>query len=136
MKEFLMKYSVMSREALVAEKEKLECEYKTYLAKGLSLDLSRGKPGHKQLDLMTGMLDCISKNEDCRSKSGIDYRNYGLLDGVPEAKKLFSDLLDIPEKNIFVAGNSSLNLMFSISKSFCAIIILSAFFSSINLSIP
>ncbi len=107
-----MKYSLMSREALITEKEKLEHEYKTYLAKGLSLDLSRGKPGHKQLDLLTGMLDCISESEDCRSGNGVDYRNYGLLDGVPEAKKLFSDLLNIPEKNIFVAGNSSLNLMY------------------------
>ena len=107
-----MNYSSMSREALLKHKEKLEKHYNSYCAKGLSLDLSRGKPCNKQLDLMTGMLDCICQNEDCRSESGVDYRNYGLLDGVPEAKKLFSELLDIPEKNIFVAGNSSLNLMY------------------------
>ena len=107
-----MNYSQMSREQLLEQKNALMTEYEAKKALGLSLDLSRGKPGNKQLDLLTGMLDCISTNEDCRSENGVDYRNYGLLDGVPEAKKLFSDLLHIPEKNIFVAGNSSLNLMY------------------------
>ena len=107
-----MKYSQMSREELLEQKEALLAAYEGKKRLGLSLDLSRGKPGNQQLDLMVGMLDCISENSDCRSASGVDYRNYGLLDGVPEAKKLFSELLDIPEKNIFVAGNSSLNLMY------------------------
>ncbi len=107
-----MNYLSMSREQLMAEKATLETRYGEYKTLGLSLDLSRGKPGNKQLDLLSGMLDCISQSSECRSESGVDYRNYGLLDGVPEAKKLFSELLDIPEKNIFVAGNSSLNLMY------------------------
>lgn len=107
-----MNYLSMSREALLEQKELLSRDYEKYKALGLSLDLSRGKPGNQQLDLLSGMLDCISKSEECRSTSGVDYRNYGLLDGVPEAKTLFSELLDIPEKNIFVAGNSSLNLMY------------------------
>ncbi len=107
-----MNYLSMSRQALISEKEKLTAEYEKYKALGLSLDLSRGKPGNKQLDLLEGMLDCISESSECRSENGVDYRNYGLLDGVPEAKKLFSELLEIPEKNIFVAGNSSLNLMY------------------------
>ncbi|MBQ1956425.1 MAG: aminotransferase class I/II-fold pyridoxal phosphate-dependent enzyme [Clostridia bacterium] len=107
-----MEYIKMSQKELIDEKANLEKQYEEYKKCGLKLDLSRGKPGKKQLDMMTGMLDCISKAEDCRSESGFDYRNYGLLDGVPEAKKLFSDLLSIPEKNIIVAGNSSLNLMY------------------------
>lgn len=107
-----MKYSEMSREQLLEQKKVLLAAYESKKSLGLALDLSRGKPGNEQLDSLVGMLDCISANEDCRSESGIDYRNYGLLDGVPEAKKLFAELLSLPEKNIFVAGNSSLNLMY------------------------
>lgn len=107
-----MNYSEMSREQLLEQKKALVAAYESKKAMGLKLDLSRGKPGNQQLDLMVGMLDCISANADCRSENGVDYRNYGLLDGVPEAKKLFAELLELPEKNIFVAGNSSLNLMY------------------------
>ncbi|MGM9682319.1 MAG: aminotransferase class I/II-fold pyridoxal phosphate-dependent enzyme [Eubacteriales bacterium] len=107
-----MNYNDMTREQLCAEYDALRAEYEDVKAERLSLDLSRGKPGKKQLDLMTGMLDCISTAEDCRSISGVDCRNYGVLDGIPEAKKLFSELLGIPEKKIIIGGNSSLNLMY------------------------
>lgn len=107
-----MKYTEMNKAQLEAEKAVLEQKYNEFKAAGLSLDLSRGKPGSTQLDIMTGMLDCISTSEDCKSATGFDYRNYGLLDGIPEAKKLFSELLEIPEKNLFIGGNSSLNLMY------------------------
>lgn len=78
----------------------------------LTLDLTRGKPNQAQLDLSSGMLNIISNRGDCFSASGLDCRNYGILDGLPETKKLFSDLLDIPAKNILVLGNSSLNVMY------------------------
>ena len=107
-----MNYSQMTVAQLQNEKKQLEEAYIALKNNNLSLDLSRGKPGKEQLDLMTGMLTCLSSESDCFSESGFDYRNYGILDGIPEAKKLFSDLLGIPEKNIFVAGNSSLNLMY------------------------
>ena len=107
-----MRYTELNGKELEALYTELSAEYKEICKEGLKLDLSRGKPGREQLDMMTGMLDCISTAEDCISENGVDYRNYGILEGIPEAKKLFSDLLDIPAKNIFVAGNSSLNLMY------------------------
>ena len=107
-----MQYSQLTKEELILLKQELENEYKAFLDEKLSLDLSRGKPGKTQLDLMTGMLDCISSAEDCIAENGTDCRNYGVLDGIPEAKKLFSDLLGIPTSNLFIGGNSSLNLMY------------------------
>lgn len=102
----------MSREQLLTEKAAMEAAYNEFKNRGLKLDLSRGKPGADQLDIMTGMLDCLSSTKDCKTGGGFDCRNYGLLDGTPEAKKMFSELLSIPEKNLFIGGNSSLNLMY------------------------
>ena len=107
-----MNYFNMSVEALKEEQYKLLSEYTDIKEKHLSLDLSRGKPGKEQVNLMTDMLTCLSDPADCISSNGMDCRNYGVLDGIPEIKKLFSDLLNIPAKNIFVGGNSSLNLMY------------------------
>lgn len=107
-----MEYTSLKKGELEELYQKLQKQYKKYKDLGLSLDLSRGKPGKKQLDSLSGMLDVISTSEDCRSEAGIDCRNYGLLDGIPEAKRMFSGLYGIPEKNIIVAGNSSLNLMY------------------------
>ena len=107
-----MEFSSMSKESLSAFLSQLKQEYAACQAEKLSLDLSRGKPGAKQLDLLQGMLDCIDSSADCRTENGFDCRNYGVLDGIPEAKRLFAELLGLSEQELFIGGNSSLNLMY------------------------
>ncbi len=107
-----MKYTEMTAAQAEEEAALLRRKLNEYKAMGLALDLSRGKPGKSQLDLTSGMLGVIRETGDCFADDGLDCRNYGLLDGLPEAKKFFSELLGFPAGNIIVAGNSSLNLMY------------------------
>ena len=104
-------YSSMSREELQAELSSVKAEYDSLKAQGLSIDMSRGKPGADQLDISDGMLK-VFDDGDFKCESGIDVRNYGLLDGIPECKKLFADLLEVKPENVIVGGNSSLSMMF------------------------
>lgn len=87
-------------------------EYEAFKSKGLKLDMSRGKPGADQLDLSMPMLDMVSSSKDMRTLDGSDVRNYGQLEGLPETRKLFADILGVQPDNILVGGNSSLNMMF------------------------
>ena len=106
-----MLYTQMTREQLSAEKQKLEKEYDAYKAKGLKLDMSRGKPAPEQLNLSLDMLlHCLDGNS--KSSNGIDCRNYGVLDGIPEAKALFTEMLGVNNDELIVGGNSSLQLMY------------------------
>lgn len=107
-----MEYKKLTRQEQTELLAELKKEYASYAAQGLRLDLSRGKPGAAQLDLLQGMLDCISSSSDCRTENGFDCRNYGVLDGIPEAKRMFAELLQIPAEDLFIGGNSSLNLMY------------------------
>ncbi len=107
-----MLYSQLDRRALLSELEECRRDYNAYKELELSLDLSRGKPGARQLDLLEGMLGIISTSADCRTEEGFDCRNYGVLDGIKEAKRLFSEVLEIREEELFIGGNSSLNLMY------------------------
>ena len=102
-----MNYLNMSVEELREEQSKLLFKYTDAKEKKLSLDLSRGKPGKEQIDLMTDMLTCLSDPADCISSNGMDCRNYGVLDGIPEMKALFSELLNIPAKNILLSTGSA-----------------------------
>lgn len=86
--------------------------YNEFKQRNLKLDMSRGKPCKEQLDISEGLLTALSHNEDCFGENGIDYRNYGLLDGIPEMKRIFADLLEVSENEIIVGGNSSLNMMY------------------------
>lgn len=89
----------------------LIAEYNEYKSKNLSLDLSRGKPNGSQLDISNGLL-AVDLNGDYLSDAGFDCRNYGVLDGLPEMKKLFADTLGLDADDIMVGGNSSLQLMY------------------------
>jgi len=95
--------------ARLAEKEAALAEWK---AKGLSLDLTRGKPNAEQLDLSLDILNVINAKEDCFDETGFDCRNYGVLDGIPAAKKLFADLMNTTPERIIIGGNSALNMMY------------------------
>ncbi|MCI9488292.1 MAG: aminotransferase class I/II-fold pyridoxal phosphate-dependent enzyme [Lachnospiraceae bacterium] len=99
----------MTREELLGLREEVQKQYEEFKAQGLKLDMSRGKPAAAQLDLTNGLFSAL---DDYHTESGLDARNYGVLDGIPEAKKLFSDLLGIPAEKIIVGGSSSLNLMY------------------------
>ena len=102
----------LTKEQLTSRLKSCEAIYADYQAKNLKLDMSRGKPCVEQLDLTLDMLECVNVRDGYTAENGLDTRNYGVLDGIPEAKKLFSDLLDIPSQNIIIGGNSSLNMMF------------------------
>ncbi|MEG6614758.1 aminotransferase [Pseudoclostridium thermosuccinogenes] len=90
----------------------LQNRYDEFKAQNLNLDMSRGKPGADQLDLTMEMLDCINSESRLIAENGIDCRNYGLIDGIPEAKELFSKMLGVTTEEIIVGGNSSLNIMY------------------------
>lgn len=100
-------YAEMSREELLSEKASLEERYNEFKARGLKLDMSRGKPCKEQLDLSVALNDVKDYVSD-----GVDVRNYGMLDGIPSCKKLFADLMGVKPENVIVGPTSSLNLMF------------------------
>ena len=111
-------YQEMSREELLQEKQELEQQYKEYCAKGLNLDMSRGKPSAEQLDLSMPMMDVLNSSSSLHSRKGTDIRNYGMVDGIDEAKELIADMIDTKPENVIVYGNASLNIMYDcISRS-------------------
>ncbi len=107
-----MQYNDMSKEELLTLKESLNKEYAEAKAKGLALDMSRGKPSAKQLDVSLGLLDTINSSSDLKALDGTDCRNYGVLDGIPEAKKLMADMMGTTPDHVIVYGNASLNIMY------------------------
>ena len=105
-------YKDRSREELLQEKELLEAKFQEIKGKGLKLDMSRGKPSAAQLDLSMGMMDVLNSITDLKCSVGVDCRNYGVLDGIPEAKELLADMTEVSPDNIIIYGNSSLNVMY------------------------
>jgi DNA-binding transcriptional MocR family regulator len=85
-------------------------DYAAFQARGLKLDMTRGKPSPEQLDLATGML-ALPGNRDHESEEGQDVRNYGGLQGLLEMRRLFGALLDAPADQVVIGENSSLAIM-------------------------
>ena len=105
-------YTDLSVEELKSLKSKLEAQFAEIKAQNLKLDMSRGKPSKAQLDLSMGMMDVLNSDSNLVCEEGVDCRNYGVLDGINEAKQLLSDMSEVPKENIVIFGNSSLNLMY------------------------
>ena len=113
-----MKYCEMSKEQLQQELTVLQKEFEDLKARGLKLNMARGKPGKEQLDIVSDLLTILADPNECVD-SGIDCRNYGELSGIPCAKKYFAELLDVTEDQVYVGGNASLTLMFdTITKAY------------------
>ena len=105
-------YKEMTTEELQSLRAELHNQYKEYQARHLELNMARGKPGADQLNLSMGMMDVLSSSDDLTCEDGTDCRNYGVLDGIAEAKQLIADMMEVPADNIIIYGNSSLNVMY------------------------
>lgn len=108
----------MSKEELVSLKAELEKAFEDAKGKGLKLDMSRGKPTPAQLDMAMDIMDVLNSDSDMKTEAGIDCRNYGLMDGIPEAKQLMGEMMGVPAENVLVYGNASLSIMYdAVSRS-------------------
>lgn len=105
-------YKDLSKEELLTLQEQLNKDYKDAKAKGLKLDMSRGKPAASQLDMEMDFMNILNKDSVLKTEAGVDCRNYGIMDGIPEARKLIGDVLGVPADNVIIFGNASLNIMY------------------------
>lgn len=108
----MIAYKDLSKDELKALKKELTRKFEEVKAKGLKLDMSRGKPSTEQLNLSMGMMDVLTSSSGLVCEEGVDCRNYGVLDGIREAKQLLADMMEVPKDNIVIFGNSSLNVMY------------------------
>ena len=108
----MMDFTRLNEDELKGILISLNEEYKGFQSKNLKLDMSRGRPGADQLELSMEMLAFPGPTDSCKLANGTDARNYGLLDGIPEAKELFAEMLEVSTKEVIVGGNSSLNMMY------------------------
>lgn len=106
-------YKEMSKEELAALKTELEKAYEDAKGKGLKLDMSRGKPSAAQLDMTMPIMDVLNAESDLRTEAGVDCRNYGVMDGIPEAKALMGAMMGVAPEKVIVCGNASLTIMYN-----------------------
>lgn len=111
-------YKELSREELLSLKAELEKAYEDAKGKGLKLDMSRGKPSAAQLNMGMDILDTLNSESDLKTEAGLDVRNYGAFDGIPEAKRLLGEIMGVGAEKVVVCGNASLTIMFdTVSRS-------------------
>ena len=103
-------YSCMTKQQLQNEFDQVKAQYAAVQAKGLNLNMARGKPAKAQLDLVSDLLTALTTAEDCFD-GDIDSRNYGELAGLPSARAYWADVLGCKASQIFVGGAASLNMM-------------------------
>lgn len=108
----MKKYQELNREELLSLKAQLSKEYEEAKKKGLKLDMSRGKPAVAQLDMAMDFMDVINSGSDMKTEDGVEVRNYGVVDGIKEARKLMGDIMGVPADNVIVCGNGSLAIMY------------------------
>lgn len=114
----MAKYSDLTKSEMKELLSELKNEYREYQGMNLTLNMARGKPSVDQLDLSMEMMDILSSDDDLTCEDGTDCRNYGVLDGIAEAKQLLGDMMEVPADNIIIYGNSSLNVMYdTVSRS-------------------
>ena len=106
-------YKEMSKEELAALKTELEKAYEDAKGKSLKLDMSRGKPSAAQLDMTMPIMDVLNAESDLRTEAGVDCRNYGVMDGIPEAKALMGAMMGVAPEKVIVCGNASLTIMYN-----------------------
>ena len=99
----MQKYSEMSKEQLQALKKELDQHYAEIKAQGLALDMSRGKPSVDQLNISMDMMDVLSSSTDLRCETGVDCRNSGVMDGIPEAKRLLGEISEVDPEHIILS---------------------------------
>ncbi|MFI3177575.1 MAG: aminotransferase, partial [Eubacteriales bacterium] len=105
-------YDQLTKEELQELKKQLEAEYEEAKGKGLALDMSRGKPSSAQLDMGMGFMDTHDSSDTMSAENGFDCRNYGLLDGIEEAKELMASMVGATKDQVIICGNASLTIMY------------------------
>ena len=114
-----MRMTALDRDALQKELEEAQKAYRTYQKMDLTLNMERGKPCAKQLDLALGVLEALHARSEFANSRGDDCRNYGVWNGLPEMRAIFSDMMGVPAEDIILGNNSSLQMMFDcISQGF------------------
>ncbi len=107
----MMNFKDLGSRELEERRAELMARYQEFQSRNLQIDMTRGKPSPEQLDLAADMLTCVD-GQSYQTQDGIDCRNYGGLDGIPEAKRLFAQYLEVEPDEIVVGGNASLNIMY------------------------